>query len=421
MPWQFDLPDSGYEAAWRFLMDTAFFVAPRGPTTDGAPRSAVLRLAALLLVERQRVALRHDADAGRARQPARRLPPAVRHAGRLLPPAQDLHARPALARAAVHRRVGEPGQRIVGRRQLVTTTASTTSTRATWTWSSPASWGCGRGPTTRWRCSRSRRTRGRTSPSTAWPITGTASASSGIGTASRYHRGQGLLLFVDGRRVAERARACAASRRRSARRAPLPPVDRPVEPGRQQRRHAVPAAHRLVQRAHDPAVLRQRRRLLVRRVAGQPVDGGGLGARRATGSMLDFGIVRPVEQVKLDFLDDGPGAAVRAPARYDLQRWTGRRWVERGRPGRVPAEPEGHRANVVTFPRHRARRRLRLVLVAPARGVERPDGVRGVGARAAAAAAAHRARCTTSPTTRPAVATPRPRRPSPAGATASRR
>ncbi len=33
VPWQFELPDSGYASAWRFLMDTAYFAAPFGPTT----------------------------------------------------------------------------------------------------------------------------------------------------------------------------------------------------------------------------------------------------------------------------------------------------------------------------------------------------------------------------------------------------
>ena len=33
VPWQFNLPDPGYEAAWQFLMDTAYFAAPFGPTT----------------------------------------------------------------------------------------------------------------------------------------------------------------------------------------------------------------------------------------------------------------------------------------------------------------------------------------------------------------------------------------------------
>ncbi len=33
MPWQFNLPDAGYEGAWRFLMDTAYFFSAHGPTT----------------------------------------------------------------------------------------------------------------------------------------------------------------------------------------------------------------------------------------------------------------------------------------------------------------------------------------------------------------------------------------------------
>ncbi len=33
VPWQFNLPDPGREAAWRFLMDTAYFASPFGPTT----------------------------------------------------------------------------------------------------------------------------------------------------------------------------------------------------------------------------------------------------------------------------------------------------------------------------------------------------------------------------------------------------
>ena len=32
VPWQFHLPDPGYEAAWRFLMDPDYFWAPYGPT-----------------------------------------------------------------------------------------------------------------------------------------------------------------------------------------------------------------------------------------------------------------------------------------------------------------------------------------------------------------------------------------------------
>jgi hypothetical protein len=45
VPWQFGLPDSGYESAWKYLMDTAHFAAPHGPTTTerGDPLFAVSR------------------------------------------------------------------------------------------------------------------------------------------------------------------------------------------------------------------------------------------------------------------------------------------------------------------------------------------------------------------------------------------
>ena len=33
VPWQFNLPDPGFEVAWKFLMDPAYFYADRGPTT----------------------------------------------------------------------------------------------------------------------------------------------------------------------------------------------------------------------------------------------------------------------------------------------------------------------------------------------------------------------------------------------------
>jgi hypothetical protein len=33
VPWQFNLPDSGYEAAWKYLMDRGYFLSDYGPTT----------------------------------------------------------------------------------------------------------------------------------------------------------------------------------------------------------------------------------------------------------------------------------------------------------------------------------------------------------------------------------------------------
>jgi hypothetical protein len=81
---------------------------------------------------------------------------------------------------------------------------------------------------------------------------------------------------------------------------------------------------------------------------------------------VDFGAERLVEQVKLYLLDDGKGAAVRAPASYAVQLWTGGTWADARIERREPAEPAGHRANVIAVAPQRASR-VRVILE-PRRG-----------------------------------------------------
>lgn len=61
---------------------------------------------------------------------------------------------------------------------------------------------------------------------------------------------------------------------------------------------------------------------------------------------LDLGAKREIRRVSLYLLDDGEGSRVRAPRRYAVQLWDGRRW-SLARPLRHPIAPTGHRANVV--------------------------------------------------------------------------
>ncbi len=63
---------------------------------------------------------------------------------------------------------------------------------------------------------------------------------------------------------------------------------------------------------------------------------------------VNFGAARPVESVKLYILDDGD--KVKAPAAFTLEQWTGSEWREMAGQKRTPEQPQGHRANVVTFP-----------------------------------------------------------------------
>jgi len=62
---------------------------------------------------------------------------------------------------------------------------------------------------------------------------------------------------------------------------------------------------------------------------------------------LDFGIPRRIDTVKLYFLDDGTN--VIAPAGFSLEFHDGRSWNPIPNQQRTPAQPAGHRANIIQF------------------------------------------------------------------------
>jgi hypothetical protein len=73
---------------------------------------------------------------------------------------------------------------------------------------------------------------------------------------------------------------------------------------------------------------------------------------------LAFGIARPVESVKLYFLDDGQ--TVRPPVSYELQQWVANEWLPVRGQQRYPEQPTGRRPNIITFPKIDAEK-LRVV------------------------------------------------------------
>lgn len=80
---------------------------------------------------------------------------------------------------------------------------------------------------------------------------------------------------------------------------------------------------------------------------------------------LDFGVTRSVQQVALYVLDDTiteAGTRVRAPARFDIEAWRAGRWTTIAAQRRMPARPEGRRANIVSFAPI-ATPRVRIILV----------------------------------------------------------
>jgi len=72
------------------------------------------------------------------------------------------------------------------------------------------------------------------------------------------------------------------------------------------------------------------------------------GSTNGTDSLvLDFGITRKIDEVKLYFLDDGTNVV--APKGYTIEYLNGSSWSKLPSERRMPAEPTGHRANKVQF------------------------------------------------------------------------
>lgn len=80
---------------------------------------------------------------------------------------------------------------------------------------------------------------------------------------------------------------------------------------------------------------------------------------------INYGTERPIKTVKLYFLDDGKGIV--APSDYRVQAWEDGQWVTLNNVHRSPEKPTGHRANVVTFDRVEPTSKVR-VLMTPKEG-----------------------------------------------------
>lgn len=80
---------------------------------------------------------------------------------------------------------------------------------------------------------------------------------------------------------------------------------------------------------------------------------------------VDLGTRRAVDTIKLFLIDDRQGIV--APSRFDVQSWDGKNWVEVPGQKRSPKIPAGGRPNTITFPEIQLER-VRVVLHCPAGG-----------------------------------------------------
>ena len=345
VPWAFNLPDPGYEAAWKFLMDTNYFLAPFGPSFVGrhdpmfllmpsccwwsgqswpyATTQTLKALANLLQNYHQNFISRADYF--------RLL--------RIYTLTQRKAGRPYIAEAANPDTGSFDGHDAYnhsehyfhsGYNDLIITGLVGVKPRADDVLEvdplAPNDWP--------WFALDDLAYHGHL-VSVVWDRDGT-----------RYGRGRGLLLFVDGKKVAASATLGSLTARLSAR----PPTS--VKP---------PLVNYLVNNDGDyfPQVTAS---FTSENTSLSKLNDGNYwyhlnppnrwtteGSTNATDWLtVDFGVARPLDNVKLYFLDDGD--RVVAPSRFDLEYWTGQEWAPVPKQARAPAQPAGHRANVVSFP-----------------------------------------------------------------------
>ena len=361
VPWQFDLPEpgKGYERAWRFVMDTSYFLAPYGPTTTErhdpqftiSPRccwwsgnswpyattQTLVAMANLLDDYRQ--------DAVSARDWMTLFSRYTR--------TQRKDARPYVAEAANPDNGSWEGQDTPwhsehyfhsGYVNLVITGVVGLRPRADDSVEvnplAPGEW--------RYFALDDVRYHGRRL-AVLWDREGT-----------RYGRGRGLILLADGRvigRAAELGRLVAylGPPRIAA------PAAREVNFAVNNGRGAYPwveASYSAPE--HPPTYLVDGNYWYHAAPADRWTTTGTRNSRDTV--TLDFGIERRIQRIALYVLDDGQAGPVRAPARYDVEMWRRGGWVAVPSQRREPSRPEGRRANQVSFPPV-STARVRVILV----------------------------------------------------------
>ena len=164
---------------------------------------------------------------------------------------------------------------------------------------------------------------------------------------SHYRHGAGLSLYVDGRRVAH----ADSLGRLVAAMGPAPvlaPVDRPVNFAVNNGRGAFPSITASYSAPATPPHYLIDGNIWYHQSPPNRWTDAGSGHASDTVT-IDFGVSRPVEQVRLYFLDDSIGVV--PPATYELRWWHDSSWKTIPSQQRNPSEPAGRRANMVTFPR----------------------------------------------------------------------
>ncbi len=161
---------------------------------------------------------------------------------------------------------------------------------------------------------------------------------------SRYNKGQGLMVFVDGENVesTEAVQKMEISIKPvEDQPPPQPPVNYAVNNGRGFFPHITASSF---QPGHSPYYANEGNYWYHKSPANRWVSESGNDKEWIA---VDFGVDRPINQLKLYFLDDGDGIV--PPASYEIQTWNGNSWQTAPSAIHTSHSPTGRRPNVITF------------------------------------------------------------------------
>jgi hypothetical protein len=363
VPWQFNLPDKGYESAWKFLMDTSYFFAEYGPTTTErhdpqfqiaqrccvwsgqswpyATTQTLLAMANLLNNYRQQIVSRDDylrLFKIYTRTHRKNGKPYIAEAAN--PDTGSWEGHDSYNHSEHYFHSGYTDLLITGLIGLRPREDNTVEVNPL----APADWPYFTLEDVPYRGHRL---------AIVWDKTGT-----------RYALGAGLHLLVDGKKIAGASRLEKLSVT-----LPNAPKIKP-KPGRMN----FAVNNDKVQFPKVTASFSAPKSPISKATDGNywyhispPNRWTCAGSTNASDwCAIDFGVERSIDAVKLYFLDDGENVV--RPASFDLDAWNGKDWRAIPDQTRNPAKPTGRCANVITFPERKIQKiRARFIHAASGR------------------------------------------------------
>jgi hypothetical protein len=344
VPWQFNLPDSDYESAWKYLMDPEYFNAPYGPTTveqndpqfyvsdqccvwsgNSWPYATTQTLRAMAnLLNNYEQDIITKADYVELLQTYSKT--------------QRLNGRPHVAEAADPFTGSWDGHNHYyhsehylhsGYADLVITGLAGLRPRPDDTLEVnplvPESWDYFALDDVAYHGHRL---------SIVWDRDG-----------SQYGRGEGLMLFLNGEKIA----SAPTPRKMTVQIPPAPErpaADAPVNVAVNNRTQFYPHISASYSHPETPPFYANDGNYWYHESPPNRWTTRGL-EKDTTWIGVDFGTERSVNTIKLYFLDDGEGVV--PPESYSVQYWDGHAWTAVPNPERMPSRPTGRRPNEVTF------------------------------------------------------------------------